>query len=78
MIWANVIRNGIETYVKADSVNISLLNLSESLLEGNSLTLVVTATNAPYEIQGINLLYRTLHLMHGNRVTNRPGSFPAF
>jgi hypothetical protein len=77
LLWVNVIRTGVETYVKADAVNISLMQLSEAVIKGNNLQLAVTATNGPYEIPSLNLLYSGLHLMHGDRVINQLGSLPA-
>ena len=53
------------------------MHLSETLIRGNNLQLVVTATNGPYEIPDLNLLYRALHLMHGDRVINQLGSLSA-
>lgn len=78
LLWVNAIRTGVEAYVKANTVHTSLIHLSETLLKGNSLQLVVTATNGPYEIPDLNLLYSALHLMHGDRVLIQLDSLPAF
>jgi hypothetical protein len=78
LLWVNTIRTAVETYVKADAVHISLMHLSETLIKGNKLQLVVTATNGPYEIPGLNLLYSALHLMYGDRAINQLGGLPAY
>ena len=78
LLWVNAIRTAVETYVKADAVHISLMYLTETLIKGNNLQLVVTATNGPFEIPGLNLLYSALHLMHGDRAINQLDSLPAF
>ena len=77
LLWTSTIRNGVESYVKAESINTTLLRLCNDLLKGNSLQLVVTAKNSPYEIQGLNLLYHSLRLIHGERVTKQIGNLPA-
>jgi len=76
VLWINVIRNGIETYIKSESIHISLMRLSNEIIKSTKLPIVVIANKGPFEIPGLNLLYHALHLVHGDRVSDKIESLP--
>ena len=76
ILWINTIRNGIETYIKSESIHISLMRLSNEIIQSTKLPIVVVASKGPFEIPGLNLLYHALHLVHGDRVSNKIENMP--
>lgn len=76
ILWINTIRNGIETYIRSESIHISLMRLSNEIISSTKLPIVVVANKGPFEIPGLNLLYHALHLAHGDRISNKIQNMP--
>jgi hypothetical protein len=77
MLWINTIRNGIETYIRSDSIHTSLMRLSNEIINSTKLPIVVVASKGPFEIPGLNLLFHALHLVHGEIISNEDEKIPA-
>lgn len=77
ILWANTIHTGIITYKLADAAHSNIINFVEEIIERTELPIIITSTNGPYEIPGLNLLYHALHLLHGERIYFTEGAIPA-
>ena len=52
------------------------MRLSNEIIQSTKLPIVVVASKGPFEIPGLNLLYHALHLVHGDRVSNKIENMP--
>jgi len=77
VLWINVIRNGIETYIRSESIHISLMRLSNEIISSTKLPIVVVANKGPFEIPELNLLFHALHLVHGDIIGNKVEKLPS-
>jgi hypothetical protein len=77
ILWINTIRNGIETYIRSESIHISLMRLSNEIINSTNLPIVVVASKGPFEIPGLNLLFHALHLVHGEIISNEVEKLPS-